>query len=77
MTDNDAPRRVGAASNAQLIKVAEVAQIAAISPRTLWRLVSEGKFPQPVRIGSCTRWRLAEIERWIVNGCTDPQNDQQ
>jgi predicted DNA-binding transcriptional regulator AlpA len=40
-----------------------------ISERTLWRLLSAGKVPPPVRIGRSTRWRLAEIRSWIDRGC--------
>ena len=61
----------------RLIKAAEVAALVAISTRTLWRLVSVGRFPEPVRVGGSTRWRLADVERWIQQGCTDSRNDQQ
>jgi len=32
---------------------------------TVWRWVSAGQFPQPVRLSEgCTRWRLADVEAW-------------
>jgi predicted DNA-binding transcriptional regulator AlpA len=52
-----------------LINAEELARIMDISERTLWRLLSGGKVPQPVRIGRNTRWRLAEVEEWIASGC--------
>lgn len=54
----------------RLLRAGEVAKIIAVSTRTLWRLVSTGKFPQPVRIGGNTRWRAGDVYRWIQNGCT-------
>jgi predicted DNA-binding transcriptional regulator AlpA len=48
-----------------------------ISTRTLWRLVSTKRFPEPLHVGGSTRWRLADVERWIDEGCTDFRNDQQ
>lgn len=52
-----------------LINAEELARIMDISERTLWRLLSGGKVPQPVRVGRNTRWRLAEVEEWIARGC--------
>ena len=53
----------------QLLKAPEVAKIVSISTRTLWRLVSARKFPEPIRIGGSTRWRAKDVERWIEDGC--------
>lgn len=53
----------------KLINAEELARLMQISERTLWRLLSGRKLPQPVRIGRNTRWRLAEVEQWIEQGC--------
>ena len=53
-----------------LISAEELAKLMQVSERTLWRLLSAGKVPQPVRIGRNTRWRYAEIREWIEKGCT-------
>jgi predicted DNA-binding transcriptional regulator AlpA len=55
-----------------LIDAEEFAGKLGISVRTLWRLLSGRKIPDPVRIGRNTRWRLQEIERWIDDGCKPP-----
>ena len=55
-----------------LISAEELATLMQVSERTLWRLLSAGKVPQPVRIGRNTRWRLAEIRDWIEKGCPEP-----
>ena len=52
-----------------LIPAAEVAHLLNISKRTLWRLLSAGKLPAPVRLGNAVRWRRDEIEQWISQGC--------
>ena len=53
----------------KLINAEELARMMNISERTLWRLLSGGRLPQPVRIGRSTRWRLAEVVEWIERGC--------
>ena len=52
-----------------LLSVDEVAAMLNVSERTLWRLLSAGKLPQPVRFGRSTRWRTAEVRDWIERGC--------
>ena len=35
------------------------------SRATWWRLVRNGKAPQPVKLSpGCTRWRVADLEAW-------------
>jgi prophage regulatory protein len=52
-----------------LLTAAEVAAMLGVSERTLWRLLSAGKVPKPVRFGRNTRRRVAEIREWIEKGC--------
>ncbi len=52
-----------------LIPASEVARLLGISKRTLWRLLSVGKLPAPIRLGNNVRWRLDEVEQWILLGC--------
>jgi excisionase family DNA binding protein len=52
-----------------LLNADEVAAMLGISERTLWRLLSAGKVPEPVRFGRSTRWRLADVKEWIEEGC--------
>lgn len=53
----------------KLINAEELARLMQVSERTLWRLLSGGKLPQPVRIGRNTRWRLDVVSEWIQKGC--------
>jgi excisionase family DNA binding protein len=57
-----------------LISAEELAKLMQVSERTLWRLLSAGKVPQPVRIGRNTRWRYAEVREWIEKGCPGPSS---
>lgn len=44
----------------------QIADRFAVSRVTVWRWTrSRTSFPQPVKLSpGCSRWRLAEIERW-------------
>jgi excisionase family DNA binding protein len=52
-----------------LLTAEEVALRLNVSERTLWRLLSAGKLPKPVRFGRNTRWKAAELAEWIQLGC--------
>ena len=67
----------GNSSQLLMLKASEVAEILSVSQRTLWRLLSTKKLPEPIRVGGCPRWRKSDIEAWIANGCTRSVNDQQ
>jgi excisionase family DNA binding protein len=58
----------------QLISAEELSAMLGMSKRTVWRLLSAGQIPQPVRIGRSTRWRLDEVRRWIDLGCPGADN---
>lgn len=38
-----------------------------IGKSTLWRWVSDGRFPRPVRFGRVTVWHDADVQAWIAN----------
>ena len=71
------PDNKSAAEAPLLLKAEEVARMLAISPRTLWRLVSAEGFPQPIHLGGSTRWRASEVAAWVERGCTSGPNDQE
>lgn len=49
------------------ITVNSLADRYSVGPATIWRWARDPKssFPTPVKLGAnCTRWRLADIEKW-------------
>ena len=54
-----------------LLSAQMLAKRLAVSVRTLWRLRSTGKLPEPVRLGGAVRWRAADIDAWVAAGCPD------
>ena len=55
--------------NERLVTVDEVAERLAVSTRSIWRLVSARKIVLPIKVGGATRWREAELIRWMAAGC--------
>lgn len=52
-----------------MIDVAIVAQKIAASTRHVRRLADAGRMPAPVKVGRLLRWRTADVDGWILNGC--------
>lgn len=52
-----------------LICVAVVATLLSVSTRQVYRLADANKIPRPLKIGGSVRWRRAELEQWIADGC--------
>ena len=52
-----------------LLDVTQVATMAGLHRATVFKLVSAGKFPKPVKLGRATRWSKAELIAWIAAKC--------
>lgn len=53
----------------ELITAREFAKLLKVSLRTLWRLVSTGKAPRPLKLHGSTRWQKSVVTKWIQDGC--------
>jgi excisionase family DNA binding protein len=64
----------------RMITVDQLAEILHVSTRTVWRLVSGGQLPQPLRFGRNVRWNYAVVRTWIERGtggtAAPPATDQ-
>jgi len=56
-------------SEQTLFTIQDVAEMLQVAVRTVRRLRSTGKLPQPVTIGRSVRWRREDLEEWIAEGC--------
>ncbi len=54
-----------------LLSAQDLAGMMRVSTRTVWRLLSGGKLPQPIRIGGSVRWRRPDVEDWVRAGCPE------
>ena len=49
----------------QFLTDKKVAERYSSSRSTIWRWLSEGKLPKPVKLnGTSTRWKLSDLEQW-------------
>ena len=66
----------------RLLRRREVEIITGLSRSSIYRLMKEGDFPRPVRVGpTAVRWRESDIEAWMksrpeAKGDADPPDEQ-
>lgn len=46
----------------RLLRISQVMEYVPVSERTIWRMVSKGRFPKPRRIGRNSVWPESEIK---------------
>ena len=52
----------------KILRRPEVVRLVGVSQATLYRLISRGMFPRPVRVSTrLTGWRSDEVEDWLVS----------
>ena len=57
-----------------LLRVPDVAKLAGIAPRTMWKLIATARAPEVIRIGRAVRMRASDVDLWIKLGC--PSRDR-
>jgi predicted DNA-binding transcriptional regulator AlpA len=57
-----------------LLTADDVAAMLQVSKRTVWRMRQTLQLPRPVKVGGAVRWRAADIESWIAQGCRPPES---
>ena len=55
-----------APSDSLLLNSRDVATELRLSQGALWKLVSAGLFPKPIRLAGACRWRRADVENFIA-----------
>lgn len=59
-------QRVVTRDTEELMTSQQVAERVFVSVRTLWRMVRNGKFPQPVRYNrKVVRWKKKDVEHYM------------
>ena len=53
------------AANLQLLRPAQVAALLNVHRCTIWRWVSQGRFPAPLKMGTATGFRQSDVADWI------------
>jgi len=51
--------------NDKLVDMAFIKTFTGLTDKWFYKLISEGKFPKPIKFGRSSRWKESEIRTWL------------
>ncbi len=49
----------------QLVDIKFITQFTGLTDKWFYKLIKEGEFPKPIKLGRSSRWFKSEIEQWL------------
>lgn len=54
----------------KLVNMAFITEFTGLSDKWFYKLIQEGQFPRPIKLGRSSRWLKSEIEAWVLERIT-------
>ncbi len=51
--------------NDQLVDIKFISQLTGLTDKWFYKLIKEGEFPKPIKLGRSSRWLKSEVEMWL------------
>ena len=61
--------------NDQLVDMAFITTYTKMTDKWFYKLISEGLFPKPVKLGRSSRWLKSEVEAWVQQRIADSRGN--
>lgn len=52
-------------TNDRLVTMTFITEFTGLSDKWFYKLISEGKFPKPIKLGRSSRWLHNEVQAWV------------
>jgi predicted DNA-binding transcriptional regulator AlpA len=65
------PKSLASAIEPLLVGTRQAAEVCGVSEASWYRLKAAGRTPAPVKVGSRTLYRVADVKLWVALGCPD------
>lgn len=49
----------------QLVTMAFITQFTGLTDKWFYKLIKDGEFPKPIKLGRSSRWLESEVEAWL------------
>ncbi|HHD8984272.1 TPA: helix-turn-helix transcriptional regulator [Escherichia coli] len=50
----------------QLVDMVFITRFTGMTDKWFYRLISEERFPAPIKLGRSSRWRKSQVEAWLL-----------
>ncbi|HHR4013923.1 helix-turn-helix transcriptional regulator [Enterobacter huaxiensis] len=61
--------------NDQLVDMAFITTYTEMTDKWFYKLISEGLFPKPIKLGRSSRWLKSEVEAWVQQRIADSRSN--
>lgn len=51
--------------NDQLVTMAFISGLTGLTDKWFYKLIKDGEFPKPIKLGRSSRWLQSEVEAWL------------
>ncbi len=51
--------------NDQFIDMKLITQLTGLTDKWFYKLIQDGEFPKPIKLGRSSRWLKSEVEQWL------------
>jgi len=51
--------------NDRLVDMAFITAFSGLSDKWFYKLIQDGQFPKPIKMGRSSRWLRSEVESWV------------
>lgn len=61
----------------QLVDIKFITEFTGLTDKWFYKLIKEGEFPKPIKLGRSSRWFKSEIEQWLKERINNSKGKQQ
>ncbi|MBO1591916.1 helix-turn-helix transcriptional regulator, partial [Yersinia pseudotuberculosis] len=51
-----------------------ITEFTGLTDKWFYKLIKDGLFPKPIKLGRSSRWLKSEVEVWLLNKIKDSRN---
>lgn len=53
--------------NDKMVDMAFITSFTGLTDKWFYKLIKDGEFPKPIKLGRSSRWMQSEVEAWVQN----------
>ena len=57
--------------NDQLVDMRFITKLTGLTDKWFYKLIKDGQFPKPIKLGRSSRWLRSEVEDWLEERIAD------
>ncbi|EPY7210176.1 AlpA family transcriptional regulator [Yokenella regensburgei] len=55
----------------QLVDIRFITKLTGLTDKWFYKLIKDGQFPKPIKLGRSSRWKQSEVEDWLLQRIAD------